>query len=59
MEIQNDPLAQLDATVAQAAQKTTEQKPKSFIRVELFNQFVKDGLLMEEPKVLFRHVVVE
>lgn len=49
---------QLDATVAQAT-KETEKKPTSFIRVERFDHFVKEGLKMEEPKELVSHVIVE
>lgn len=55
----NNPLEQLDATVAQHAQAVEEQKPTSFIRVERFDNYVKEGLKMEEPQELISHVIVE
>lgn len=48
----------LDAVVAEATQ-AVEQKPTSFIRVERFDNYVKAGLLMEEPQELIPHVIVE
>lgn len=54
----NNPIEQLDAIVAQSAQ-SVEQKPTSFIRVERFDNFVKVGLTMEEPKELIPHIIVE
>ena len=52
-------LEQLDAIVAQASLSAEMPKPTSFIRVEPFGNFVKVGLMMEEPKELIPHVVVE
>ena len=54
----NNLVEQLDAVVAEATQ-AAEQKPMSFIRVERFDNYVKDGLKMEEPQELIPHVVVE
>lgn len=54
----NDSLEQLDAVVEQA-KEAVEQKPTSFIRVERFDNYVNEGLKMEEPQELIRHVVVE
>lgn len=54
----NNSIEQLDAVVAEATQ-AVEQKPKSFIRVERFDNFVKNGLMMDEPKELIPHVIVE
>lgn len=54
----NKLVEQLDAVVAEATQ-AAEQKPMSFIRVERFDNFVRVGLMMEEPQELIPHVVVE
>lgn len=52
-------MEQLDLAMAQAAQLAEEQKPTSFIRVERFDEFVKAGLLMEEPMELVPNILVE
>lgn len=48
----------LDNAVAKAAEDVAK-KPMSFIRVESFASFVKDGLLMEQPTELVKHILVE
>lgn len=54
----NNPLEKIDAVIAEAAQ-TIKQEPTSFLRIERFDEFVKEGLDMEEPEELFKHFVVE
>ncbi len=48
----------LDNAVAKAAEEAAK-KPISFIRVESFASFVKDGLKMEQPTELVKHILVE
>ena len=48
----------LDNAVTKAADEVAK-KPTSFIRVESFANFVKDGLLMEQPEELVKHILVE
>lgn len=54
----NNQIEQLDAVVAEATQ-AVEQKPTSFIHVQRFDNYVKEGLKMEEPQELIPHVIVE
>ncbi len=58
MEEINNHSEQLDTIVAQAVEKTTGE-PQSFIRVERFDNYVREGLKMEEPQELIPHVMVE
>lgn len=55
----NNPIEQLDAIVAQNAQAVEEMKSTSVIRVERFDNYVKEGLKMKEPQELIPHVLVE
>lgn len=52
-------LKQLDHVVAEAAQVAAEQKEPSFIKVLRFDNYVKAGLLMDEPKELVENILVE
>lgn len=52
-------VAQLDAVVTEAAHKAANTKQDSFIRVQRFDNFVKDGLLMDEPEELVENIIVE
>jgi len=56
VKAQND---ELDALIANAALEITEKKPDSFIVVKPFGQFVSDGLKLDEPTELARHLIVE
>lgn len=49
---------ELDDVVANAAE-TSEQQPKSFVVVSQFNQFVKEGLRLAQPKELYKNILVE
>lgn len=57
MENNNIP-NQLDAMVAKAGQ-AAEQAPTSFIRVERFDQYVEEGLKMDNPTELVPNIIVE
>ena len=59
MDVWNNPVAALDDAVAQAVADLDGQKPASFIHVQDFCSYVKDGLLMAEPRELVPHILVE
>ena len=59
MKTNDNTLAQLDALVAQAATDTHGQVRDSFMHVERFDQYVSNGLMMEKPEELVRHILVE
>ena len=52
-------IEQLDAKVAEAAQHVEQQKPSSFIQVRRFDDYVREGLLMDAPQELIKHILVE
>ena len=59
MEEWTDHMAMLDGAMAQAVADLDGLKPASFIHVQDFCSYVKDGLLMAEPRELVPHILVE
>lgn len=54
-----NPLVELETAIQKAQKELAENKPTSFLCVTQFGTFVKEGLRMDAPQELVKHILVQ